>query len=93
MTGAADGSIIPTIITAHIANSANQSETPHVRMVIAVIPIAACTRASAVMAVIAADSRSRYVQARPIAVTSPSATHSLSRRMRTSTDDLGFMNA
>jgi hypothetical protein len=39
-------------------------------MVIAVIPIAACTCASAATAVIAADSRSRYVQARPIAVTS-----------------------
>jgi hypothetical protein len=32
MSGAADGSIIPTIITSHITNSARNAPAPQVRM-------------------------------------------------------------
>lgn len=38
ITGAAEGSIIPTIITVHMTNSASQSDTPHVRMAMVAIP-------------------------------------------------------
>jgi hypothetical protein len=59
MTGAADGSIIPIIITAHITNSPNRSAAPQARTVMPARAMAACIRASAVIAFMAADSRSR----------------------------------
>jgi len=57
ITGAADGNIIPTIITAHIANSPSQSAAPHALMFMCATPIVA--RICASMAFMAADSRSR----------------------------------
>ena len=59
MTGAADGSIMPTIITAHMTNSASQSDAPHARRFMPAMPMAACIRASATMAFMAAASRVR----------------------------------
>jgi hypothetical protein len=49
-TGAADAVIIPTIITAHIANVKKTSAAPHGLSIAIAIPIAAMSRSYAIAA-------------------------------------------
>ena len=79
MTGAADGSIMPAIITAHMTNSASQSAAPQACM--SAMPIAACILASMAIDCMLAASLMRYSQAITVIAAMPITVVKRSRRM------------